>query len=236
MTSVLVAGAAGGIGEGVVRALLRRAGVRVFATSRDPARLDALTAGLDADVRSRVTPIAGNAGDFAGATQIAEQIASLGGADAAVASLGRGDWTSGPTLALAPAEWTAVLDEMLTAHFAFARAIVPLLAVRSGSVYLSLGGGAAFAPMPNAGLMSVAAAGQAMLTRVLARERGDAPPRIIELVVNGAITTRAERDDVGEVVAELVLHGATTWTALRVDGALLTMDEKAAAPGAGEPD
>jgi len=234
MKTVVVAGAAGGIGEGIVRALLAVPGTKVIATSRDPQRLAALQQRVDPALRERLTPLVGDAGDFAGAAALVGQVEALGGADAGVALLGRGWWTSGPLLELPPPEWSAILAEMLTAHFAFARAIVPLLATRPQSLYLAIGGGAAFAPMLDAGLVSVAAAGQLMLTRVLARERGDEAPRICELVMNGPVSTRDSRhhadqawitdDEVGRVVTELVVAGTTTWSALRVDGPLIVMN------------
>jgi NAD(P)-dependent dehydrogenase (short-subunit alcohol dehydrogenase family) len=232
--TILVAGAAGGIGASVVAALLSDADTHVVATSRSAERLDALRESLDPEVRQRVTPLAGDAGDFAGAARLAEQVATLGGADAAVAILGRGWWTSGPLLELEPAAWKSVLDEMLTSHFAFARAVVPLLATRADSLYLSIGGGAAFGPVPDAGLMSIAAAGQLMLTRVLAQEAGMKAPRVLELVINGPVNTPETRasadpawitaDDVGRVVAQLVLHGATTWPGIRTDGPSIVME------------
>jgi NAD(P)-dependent dehydrogenase (short-subunit alcohol dehydrogenase family) len=231
--AVLVAGAAGGIGQAIVRALLASGDVRVFAQSRSRERLETLRERLDPGVRGRLTQIVGDAGDFDGAAEIAAEVEAAGGIDAAIAILGRGFWESGPLLALPPDEWRAVLDEMLTAHFAFARAIVPLLAQRRNGLYLSLGGSAAFEPARDAGLMSIAAAGQAMLTRVLDRERGAAGPRILELVVEGDVATpeseqRADpawisADDVGGVVAELVQYGDTTWQPKRVSDPLLVM-------------
>jgi NAD(P)-dependent dehydrogenase (short-subunit alcohol dehydrogenase family) len=232
--TILVAGAAGGIGESIVSAILQNADTQVFATSRSDERLETVRGRLNPALRSRLTPIVGDAGDFAGAAQIATQVAEFGGADAAVAILGRGWWTSGPLLELAPGDWKSVLDEMLTAHFAFARAVVPLLATRPGSLYLSIGGGAAFAPVRDAGLMSIAAAGQLMLTRVLAREIGANPPRVLELVINGPVNTRESQsfadpawitaDDVGRVVADLVLTGATKWPTVRTDGLAIVME------------
>jgi NAD(P)-dependent dehydrogenase (short-subunit alcohol dehydrogenase family) len=221
-----------------VRALLLGdAGVRVYATSRTAERLEVLLGRLPADAVSRVAPIVADAGDFAGAARLAEEVTARGGVDGVVAVLGRGWWSSGPTLDLAPSEWSAVLDEMLTAHFALARAFVPLLKARAGSTYLSIGGGAAFVPVREAGLMSVAAAGQAMLTRVLAREAGEGAPRIAELVINGPVATRESAhfaepgwitaDDVGLVVSELILRGATTWQPSRIDGPLIVMSERA---------
>jgi 3-oxoacyl-[acyl-carrier protein] reductase len=234
--TILVTGAAGGVGEGIVRALLAGGEAKVLATSRSSQRLDELRRRLAPELRAGFTAIVGDAGDFIGASKIAEEVAALGGVDTAVAILGRGWWTSGPILEVKPAEWTAVLDEMLTGHFAFARAIVPVLANRAGSLYLSIGGGAAFEPMLDAGLVSIAAAGQAMLARILARELGPLPPRIIELVVDGPVNTRESRhsadpawirdDDVGRVVTELILHGATTWEPARVNGPLIVMKKR----------
>lgn len=236
MKTVLVAGGASGVGTSVVRMLLASGEAKVVATSRSAERLEEQRERLDPKLRASLTSLVGDAGDFAGASKIVEQVGARGGADAVVAILGRGWWTSGPLLDVTPHEWTAILDEMLTGHFAFARAVIPSLAARPGSLYLSIGGGAAFAPMPDGGLVSIAAAGQVMLTRTLARERGDAPPRILELVIDGPVNTAESRhfanskwivdDDVGRVVTELVLDGATTWEPTRTNGALIVMQER----------
>jgi NAD(P)-dependent dehydrogenase (short-subunit alcohol dehydrogenase family) len=236
MRTVLVAGAAGGIGESIVRSLLASGEAKVFATSRKAERLDELRGRLEPELRAGLTAIVGDAGDFAGAATIAERAAALGGIDAAVAILGRGSWSSGPLLELSSRDWTTVLDEMLTGHFAFARAVIPILATRADGLYLSIGGGAAFEPVPDAGLVSIAGAAQAMLTRVLAREIGTGPPRIRELVINGPVSTRESRPSAGErwitgaeagaVVEELIRHGTTTWTPMRSSGPLLVMDAR----------
>jgi NAD(P)-dependent dehydrogenase (short-subunit alcohol dehydrogenase family) len=236
MTAVLVAGAASGIGASIVRSLLGDGATTVFATSRTRERLDTLCARLESDARARLVPIVGDAGDFAGAQGIADQVMARGGVDAAIAILGRGWWTSGPLLDVTPEVWNAIVAEMLTSHFAFARAIVPMLAIRPESCYLSIGGGAAFEPMLDAGLVSIAAAGQVMLTRVLAREWGAKPPRIVELVVNGPVKTSESQhfaqphwitdDDVGTTVSEIILRGGTTWPATSVRGSLIVMNER----------
>jgi NAD(P)-dependent dehydrogenase (short-subunit alcohol dehydrogenase family) len=236
MTAVLVAGAASGIGQSIVRSLLGAGAAKVYATSRTRERLDALSARFEADVRARFAPIVGDAGDFEGAQLIADYVTAGGGVDAVIAILGRGWWSGGALLDTTPDTWNAIINEMLTSHFAFARAIVPMLATRPDSLYLSLGGGAAFEPMPNAGLVSISAAGQAMLTRVLARERGPQPPRIAELVINGSVNTPESRhfaepqwitdNEVGDIVAEIVLRGATTWPATKVNGPLIVINER----------
>jgi len=236
MTAILVAGAASGVGESIVRSLLSRGAATVFATSRREKRLEEMRARLDSGLQSRFVPIVGDAGDFDGAEHVAAEVAVRGGVDAAVAIFGRGTWTSGPLLGVTGGTWRSIMDEMLTSHFAFARAIVPMLAARQGSLYLAMGGGAAFEPMPDAGLVSIAAAGQVMLTRILARECGPATPRIAELVINGPVKTReSERsaqphwitdDEVGDVVTELVLRGTTTWPATNVNGPVIVMNER----------
>jgi len=236
VTAVLVAGAASGVGESIVRGLLGGGVATVFATSRSAERLDGLYARLDPDVQSRFVPLVGDAGDFAGAEQIAEDVAARGGVEAAVAIFGRGTWEGGPLLGVTADTWRSIIDEMLTGHFAFARAIVPMLSTRPGSFYLSIGGGAAFEPMPDAGLVSIAAAGQIMLTRILAREIAPAMPRIAELVINGPVKTRESGrlaqphwitdDEVGTVVTELVLRGTTTWPQTNVNGSVIVMNER----------
>jgi NAD(P)-dependent dehydrogenase (short-subunit alcohol dehydrogenase family) len=233
--SVLVSGAGSSIGGSLVRTLLARGDVKVFATSRSDERLERLRDALPLERRASFVAIVGDAGDFEGAATLAAQIETLGGIDCAVAIFGRGDWTSGPLLDLSPDEWQSVLDEMLTAHVAFARAMFPLLSRRSGSLYLSLGGGAAFAPMPDAGLMSIAAAGQTMLTRVLERERGARDPRVIELVVNAAVGSTGPHDasrisphDVARVLEEIVFRGETTWKNATTKGPIVVMDPKRA--------
>jgi len=233
--NVLVAGGAGGVGEGIVRALLASTDVRVIVTSRNAARLELLERRLReaADAR-RLTGIVGNAGDPLGADAIAERIRTeIGALHVAIPSLG-GWWEGGSLLGADLPTWETVMGEMLTTHFVFARTFVPELERRPGGWYLGIGGGAAFYPVPNSSIVSIAAAGQVMLTRTLAREHAANGLRVNELVVNGPVRTRdseaiAERDwitadEVGEVVAELVRDGVTTWPAWREKGPLLIMD------------
>ena len=194
---MLVAGGAGGVGEGIVRALLAATDVTVIATSRDVARLELLKSRLGeyADAR-RLIGIVGNAGDTEGAEAIAGRIrADVGPLDVAIPSLG-GWWEGGPLLDADFATWRMVMGEMLDTHFAFARTFVPELERRSGGWYLAIGGGAAYFPVPNASIVSIAAAGQLMLTRALAAENADRGVRINELVVNGPVRTRA---DLGQI-------------------------------------
>lgn len=237
MRNVLVAGGAGGIGEGIVRALLASVpDVRVIASSRSAERLALLESrvGEYADPQ-RLIGIVGNAGDPRGAEAIRDRIRSeLGALDVAIPSLG-GWWEGGPLLDVDLATWDAVMLEMLDIHFVFARTFVPELARRPGGWYLAIGGGAAFFPVPDASLVSIAAAAQLMLTRALAAENERGDVRISELVVNGPVRTRESEpaaqadwitaDDVGTVVADLVRTGTPSWP-LRRDGPILIMDPR----------
>ncbi len=237
---MVVAGAAGGVGEGIVRALLAGpADLRVVATSRGARRLaeleERVAAAQSARAAGRLVTVVGDAGDPDGAAALAERVrAEFGPPAVAIASLGAGWWEGPPLLETEPAAWDAVMREMLTTHFVFARAFVPELLRAPGGLYLGIGGGAAFHPMPGASIVSVAAAGQLMLTRALAAELRGADVRIMELAVNGPVHTRESAsfanpgwitaDDVGAVVAELVGTGRTTWPRTRVEGPVVVMD------------
>jgi NAD(P)-dependent dehydrogenase (short-subunit alcohol dehydrogenase family) len=235
MRNVLVAGGAGGVGEGVVRALLATDDLRVIVTSRREERLAQLRGylGVLADPQ-RLIGIAGNAGEPRAAKMIADRIrAEFGGLDVAIASLG-GWWQGGPLLDVDPTTWEAVRTEMLDTHVAFAQAFIPEILRQPGGLYLGIGGGAALFPVPNASIVSIAAAAQLMLTRALAAELADRDIRILELVVNGPVRTREwetvaqphwiTADEVGTVIAELIREDATHWPLQRRHGAILVMN------------
>jgi NAD(P)-dependent dehydrogenase (short-subunit alcohol dehydrogenase family) len=243
--NVLVAGGAGGVGEGIVRALLASTDVTVIATSRDPARLARLESRIGPAEANRFIGIVGDAADPQGSEAIAARIREdAGGLDVAIPSLG-GWWDGGPLLGVDVATWDAVIHEMLDTHFVFARTFVPELERRPGGWYLAIGGGAAFFPVPGSGIVSIAAAAQLMLTRALAAETRGRDVRINELVVNGPVRTRDSEalaapdwitaGEVGTVVAELVREGTTSWPAFRDQGAILVMDPTRRGGGAGAP-
>ena len=238
MRNVLVAGGAGGVGEGIVRALLAQPGLRVIVTSRRAERLAQLRedVGELADPQ-RLIGIVGNAGEPHAAQTIAARIRDeFGRLDVAIPSLG-GWWEGGPLLDVDPVTWEAVRTEMLDTHVAFARAFVPELLREPGGLYLGIGGGAAFSPVPNASIVSISAAAQLMLTRALATELTGHDVRILELVVNGPVRTREweavaqpdwiTADEVGTVVADLVEDRPPRWPLQRRHGSILVMNPSA---------
>ena len=186
--TILVLGAAGGIGEGIVDELLR-AGARVLAVSRTDARLDQLAEQLARPRRLQL--IVGDVGSEAAVSALLESVKrSAPRLDGAVASIG--SWWQGPPLtSTALADWNAVLAERLTSHFLAAKYFIPFIAETSPrGFYLSIGGSTAEVAVPNSGPVSVASAAQVMLTKVLRAEAGPGAVRIQELMIWTTIATR----------------------------------------------
>ena len=151
---IVVAGGAGGVGEGIVRALLRRAPA---CWCRRAARNGCATWRLCQDVADRRAADAGRRPRRRGArrgrsrAQIFERFREL---DVAVASLG-GWWQGKPLTSVDMATWERILRENLTAHFLAVKMLVPLLHPKSGS-YVHVNGFSAEQPYPMAGPVAMA--------------------------------------------------------------------------------
>jgi NAD(P)-dependent dehydrogenase (short-subunit alcohol dehydrogenase family) len=212
--TALVVGGAGGVGEGVVRALLS-AGATVVVGGRDQGRLDAFSARLGTDGAdvSRLTTAAldGLSADLDPTVQ--SLVAEHGRFDLVVVSVASwGDQGRKPLLALSDAEWDALVAANQTVVFRLYRALVPTLA--PAGTLVQLNGMSADIPFPGAGGVALAAAATKSLTRTLAAEIGGRGPRVYELVL-GVVRTRARQlagvDDerwidgtqIGQHVAEL---------------------------------
>jgi 3-oxoacyl-[acyl-carrier protein] reductase len=234
MKTVLVGGGAGGVGEGIVRALLA-AGHLVVVPSRSAAKLERLRRDVaDAGpARERLITLEADVGALAGAHVVRERIArDVGRIDALVPSLG--GWWEGALLDATPDVWDDVMNEMLRSHFIFAHVFLPVLREQSGGGrYVGVGGGAADRPIRGSSLVSIAAAAQAMFTRALHQELGESDVEVLELIVDGPVRTRDSAaiaapdwitaDEVGGVVADLVAHGRTSDPATSRSGPLLRM-------------
>lgn len=180
--TVLVAGGAGAVGQGIVRGLLA-AGATVAVPSRDEARLAALDASLAPPVRDRLVTLLGTVGTPDGAAAVRDQlVARLGRVDHAVASLG-GRWAGPPLPDLSVEAWRRVLDESLTAHFVAARTFLPLVAARPGGSYTFVVSPAGETPVAGSTALSVATAGLMMLTRAFAQELRHTGVRVNEVMV-----------------------------------------------------
>jgi NAD(P)-dependent dehydrogenase (short-subunit alcohol dehydrogenase family) len=191
-TRALVVGGAGGVGEGVVLALLR-AGATVVVGGRDQARLHDFTGRLQTegvDV-SRLTSwvLDGLSGDLDATVQ--SMVAEHGRFDLVVVSVASwGEQGRKPLLSLSDAEWDALVAGNQTVVFRLYRALVPALAPTGSLVQLN--GMSADIPFPGAGGVALTAAATKSLTRTLAAEVGGQGPRVHELIL-GVVRTRARQ-------------------------------------------
>ena len=210
---ILVIGALGGVGEGIVHALLGRraelAGLAV--SSRDGERLARFHASLEFD--ALVQTFVGSVETTKTARQLRDAVREWGSVDVVIASLG--GWWSGPLLTdVDDATWTSTLDRLLTTHAVCARTFVPELEASNGK-YLLVGGGAGLRPVPGSALVSIAGAAQIMLTRALVAERGESrPPLVRELVVDSPIATSGPHHGPkteGEITAREVGDAIAAW-------------------------
>lgn len=233
MATILVGGGAGGVGEGIVRFLLR-AGDAVIVPSRSAAKLDLLRERLGRSVSvEKLTTIVAQIGEIEGAEALRDRLLrEFGRIDVAVASLG-GWWEGGPLTEMPAEAWDAVMNEMLRTHFVFARTFIPMLRSGGGGRYIGIGGGAAYVPIPRAAPVCIAGAAQLMMTRALRAEAEDDAVDILELVIDGPVRTREseelarpgwiELDEIGPIVVELAERGRTRDPRAQTDGPIVTM-------------
>jgi short-subunit dehydrogenase len=185
--TVVVVGATGGVGEGLVEELVN-AGANVIATSRSREKLDALKARTEASPALRL--VVGGLGSEEEASRLREALsAAATEIDGAIASIG--SWWQGPPLVeTSLQDFNGVMAERLTAHFLAAKAIVPLILRKPGGFYFLIGGASAEFPIANSGPVSISGAAQMMLSKVLRAEAKDKPIRIQELMIWTTIATR----------------------------------------------
>lgn len=167
MVRTLVAGGTGGVGTGIVRALLDR-GDTVVVPSRSTDSLDDLRQRL-ADPGDRLVGVVGDLGTPVEAATVAAQAGEL---DHAVVSVG-GWWSGPPARELEPDELDRVLGFGLHAHLAAARALLPVLDGVDGATYVMINGSGALAPVDGSSAVVVSAAAQLMLARALDLEQPD---------------------------------------------------------------
>ncbi|GAA2247165.1 SDR family oxidoreductase [Herbiconiux moechotypicola] len=208
--TILVIGGGGGVGEGVVRTLLKR-GAAVVATGRDELRLRDF-ADRVGHSSLHVAPLDGLAADL---TERADLLAAeFGPFDGVVVSIASwGSHGSKPLLALSDGEWSDLVEDNLTAVFRVYRAFTPTLA--PGGVLLQLNGLSADLPFPGNGVVALGAAAGKSLTRTLAAELDGTGLRVYEVIL-GVVRTRARQlagvdnplwidgTEIGVHIAELV--------------------------------
>jgi NAD(P)-dependent dehydrogenase (short-subunit alcohol dehydrogenase family) len=185
--TVLVVGAGGDVGRGVVEAALR-SGRKVVAAGRNSERLASLAhlAGSD-----RLAMVQGDLASEAGALALWEAaVAAFGGIDAAVVSVNAAN-------AVRPlAEWSAddladLLAGNVLTHFVAAKCFLPLLP--ETGMLIGIGGGTADFIFPGMAPVSMAQAAQQMLYRGLAKERRSGA-ELRELMIVSMVAGQSNRD------------------------------------------
>ncbi|RDZ26637.1 SDR family NAD(P)-dependent oxidoreductase [Lysobacter silvisoli] len=211
---LVILGATGGIGRGVVRAALK-AGWPVVAVARGNRELKALQAAYPG---ADLTTVAGSVASDAEGAKLARALRKLarplGGVVAAVCgSNERGRLLDHPAAFL-----RRKLDEDLLPHLAAARHLLPLLAEgdRGGS-YVLIGGPGSEHPWAGYGHRSIGAAALRMLARVLHDEARQMSVRVQLLAVD--VPVRTEFND---------CHACPEWpTALSIGQRAVALIEQA---------
>ncbi|WP_253259107.1 SDR family oxidoreductase [Subtercola boreus] len=185
--TVVVLGGSGGVGEGVVRALLDD-GATVIATGRDQIRLDEFAGRINNDAL-HVTPLEGMSDDLE--EQVATLTVRFGPFDAVVVSIAsRGSQGRKLLLALSDDEWTTLVEDNLTAVFRVYRAFLPSL--KQNGLLLQLNGASADIPFPGNAVVALTAAASKSMTHTLAVELQNSGIQVYEIIL-GVVRTRARQ-------------------------------------------
>lgn len=188
----VVAGGSGGIGEGIVSALLE-AEYRVYVPTRPGDHSERLRAYVDNSPELRVVPA-----DLCDASAVATMrdtiLSNESKIDAVIVSVGADYY--GHRLHRMPREdWERSVQDNLVTHFNTQRIFVDQLRKQNHGVYVTLIGPEAESIRPDGGVMSIMAAGQKMLARVLAHEAFDSDIRVHILTAHTTIRTRSSGND-----------------------------------------
>lgn len=190
MSAVLVIlGATGDIGSGVVRAALER-GHPVIAVARHADALEALARQYhDADL----TTLPGSVTGDAESAVLADRLRDLGRPFAGIVASVCGSTGRGRVLDQSAGFLRRKLDEDLVPHLAAARHLLPLLAEAGHGNYLLIGGPGSENPWAGYGHRSISAAALQMLARVLHDEARALDVRVQLLAVDMPVRTDANR-------------------------------------------
>ena len=188
----VVAGGSGGIGEGIVASLLE-AGYRVYVPSRPGDHSDRLRSFVDNDEELRILP-ADLCNEQAVAAMLDNIVAQEGNLDAVIVSVGADYY--GHRLHRMPREdFDRSIQDNLVTHFNTQRIFVDQLRRQNHGAYITLIGPEAESIRPDGGVMSIMAAAQKMMARVLAHEAFDSDIRVHTLTAHTTIRTRSRGND-----------------------------------------
>lgn len=211
MQHIIIAGASGAVGEGMTTWFLSK-GHRVTAVVRTKAKEQVLInsvrqEGLDKD---NLTVIVNAFDNETAIQELTHSLKALGKIDMAIASLG--GWYHGEELHTLPMDhWDTVLTNSLSAHFRFAKAVIPVLEAQGQGKYVMVNGGASEYAVPHSGVISISAAAQKMMGQVLQQELKAKNIQVYGVAAFDLVRTkqRNNKDDLwlgAEEIAEYILR------------------------------
>lgn len=201
---VLVIGATGEVGEGIVAQLVR-AERDVIAVARRAEALDALVERLGHPAHLRTS--CGSIADMAAAGELADAAGQIGAVIVAV----NAPRTPERLSEMAPDRLATLLQSDLLTHFIALRTFVPRLP--HDGCFVGIGGGAADFILDGGIALSMAQAALRQMYRGFAHELGDDGPAVRELIVASVVAGRAHGqadplwvtpDEIGERVLGII--------------------------------
>jgi 3-oxoacyl-[acyl-carrier protein] reductase len=177
--------------------------------SRSSEKLDALASSLKPEYHSRFLGIEAPYNTFIEAAGLAEEVSLRVGPVTDVVALIGGWWMGKSLVEITEAEWQQVFVGPATTHMSIAHAFLPRMSP-TGS-YTAVAGFAAKVPSPSSGPVSMQAAAQLMMRKVLSAEISDGP-RINDIMLGPVINRsrpqgRAEwitAEEVGLVLTQIM--------------------------------
>ncbi|WP_455382271.1 SDR family NAD(P)-dependent oxidoreductase [Salinispira pacifica] len=187
--TVVVAGGTGSVGEGLVRAFLEE-GATVVVPCRSPAKQERLRQYVEGPGSEQLVCIPGNVGDEGSCAEFWAQVDNrYPTVDMGIACLG--GWYYGYSLHRMPIDdWNRVIGDNLTSHFLFMRQCLSRFHARGTGTYVMINGGASQIVAPESGAISIVAAAQQMMTKVIAEEARGTRVRAYSVVAFNPVKTR----------------------------------------------
>lgn len=184
----VVLGGTGGVGEGIVKALLTQ-GATVVVPTRSASKGEQLKEYVGTELAERLVVRMGTVQDEQSALELGQYLHdTYDHIDMAVASIG--GWSQGYPLYSYPVqEWYRILADNLTPHFLAIKTLVPLLNPKTGAYY-HINGFSAEEGYANAGPVAMTAAAQKSLMVTLSQEVKRTGIHVNELIL-GPMKTRA---------------------------------------------
>lgn len=185
--TLLIVGAAGDVGQGIVAATLA-SGRRAVAAGRNRQKLERIAARHPGGMLAHVV---GDISTEAGAAALWEEaVGKFGGVDAAIVSVSAAAEAK-PLVFWSATELSAFFANDLLAHFIAAKTFLPRLP--ESGLLIGIGGGTADFIMPKRAQFSMSQAAQRMMYRGLARERRSGA-EVRELMIVSMVSGESTRD------------------------------------------